>query len=130
VVEISTPDVDPSQGLVQLPENVVDVATLIEQGCAVANASSFTIVGKGGLPPSPSDNLSSDTLWVDLGEQLPQSATSQFMPPSTTTAQSSLVEAQGWIRGENGNIILTADPQQVNPQRSRQPAQDCSPTGS
>jgi filamentous hemagglutinin family protein len=130
VVEISTPDVDPSQGLVQLPENVVDVSTLIEQGCAVANASSFTVVGKGGLPPSPSDNLSSDTLWVDLGEQLPQSATSQFMPPSTTTDQSSLVEAQGWIRGENGNIILTADPQQVNPQRSRQPAQDCSPTGS
>ncbi|HAJ60518.1 MAG TPA: hypothetical protein DCP31_15665, partial [Cyanobacteria bacterium UBA8543] len=48
-VEINTPDVDPSRGLVNLP--VAPVDTQVAQGCTGGSAqaqSSFIITGRGG----------------------------------------------------------------------------------
>lgn len=73
VVEINTPDVDPSEGVVTLPEQVVDVGRLVAQSCvvderAVARESGkFVVTGRGGLPPTPSEALKDDSVLVDLG---------------------------------------------------------------
>ena len=62
VVEIAVPDVDPSQGLTQLPDTPRTVA--INDGCQVSagqEAVQFFDIGRGGTPPSPDDLLSVDT---------------------------------------------------------------------
>ncbi len=121
VVEINTPDVDPSQGLVALPEEVVDVSGLIAQGCSAGEgpaASQFIVTGRGGLPPNPSDPFSSDRVWSDLRypTQLAQNqprteeGTQQTLP---TTVQ--LVEAQGWVINNKGEVVLTATAPTIAP---------------
>ncbi|WP_199249898.1 filamentous hemagglutinin N-terminal domain-containing protein [[Phormidium] sp. ETS-05] len=69
-VEINTPAVDPSSGLVTLPENFADIANLIDRDpCTSGGESSFTITGRGGLPPNPTDLLSSNlarSTWIDV----------------------------------------------------------------
>ncbi|WP_308796578.1 filamentous hemagglutinin N-terminal domain-containing protein [Tolypothrix sp. FACHB-123] len=117
VVEINTPDVDPSNGLVNLPTNLVDASRLITQSCrdtggATANQQSeFIVTGRGGLPSNPSELLNSDAVWQDLqphalrNEKLPNSQAEQqtLFQPSTA-----IVEAQGLVIAANGNIMLVA----------------------
>jgi large exoprotein involved in heme utilization and adhesion len=46
--------IDPSQGLVELSTELVDVSRLVEQNlCAASQGSEFTITGRGGLPAPP-----------------------------------------------------------------------------
>ncbi len=53
-VVISTPEVDPSAGLVPLSQNPIDAASLIAKNpCAKSKDSEFIITGRGGLPPTP-----------------------------------------------------------------------------
>jgi filamentous hemagglutinin family protein len=47
-VDISTPDIDASAGLLELEQNIVDVARLIDENfCAVGVGSEFTVTGRG-----------------------------------------------------------------------------------
>jgi large exoprotein involved in heme utilization and adhesion len=65
-VTINTPDVDPSSGLIELPQNLVDVSGLIVEPCAAARrGSSFVVTGRGGIPPEPRESLSLNPLSVD-----------------------------------------------------------------
>ena len=57
-VQLNTSDVDPNSGLVNLP--TVPVDTQVAQTCQAGGnlaKSSFTITGRGGLPPNPGDAL-------------------------------------------------------------------------
>ena len=110
-VEITRPDVDPSQGLVELPETVVDASTQIAQTCSAAgrtaNSSEFIVTGRGGLPPSPADVRSSDAIlteWVTLNSDATQVAADLARP----SPQTSIVEAQSWVQGINGEVTLIA----------------------
>ena len=59
-VTFSSSGVNPAQGLVELPQNVVNPAALIATNPCIQGAESeFTATGKGGVPPSPNDVLSS-----------------------------------------------------------------------
>ena len=59
-VTFSASGVNPAQGLVELPQNVVNPAALIAANpCTKGAESAFTVTGKGGVPPSPDDTLSS-----------------------------------------------------------------------
>ncbi|MDZ8138081.1 MAG: S-layer family protein [Nostoc sp. DedQUE04] len=65
-VQLNTPQQDPTNGLEKLPLEVVDASQLINQNfCAKRGNSSFTLVGRGGLPPSPNTVLNNDTVWED-----------------------------------------------------------------
>ena len=65
-VALNTPDIDPSRGLQDLEAEIVDVASLINQdACRIARRSEFIVTGKGGLPASPTDNLSPSNGWED-----------------------------------------------------------------
>lgn len=164
VVEINTPDVDPDEQVVELPEEVVDVSELVAQSCsagggAVAKGSSeFVITGRGGLPPTPSEAFKSDTVLVDLGtpivsstEQSPASMRpapvtfGRFTPEEplrrveghpenrsspaftnlTHSASVPIMEAQGWVVGPNGEVVLTAQTPTVIPHNSKLTSVTC-----
>jgi len=117
-VEINTPDVDPSSGLIELPANLVDVTRLIAPDCPIGTryaTNEFFITGRGGLPPTPREALANNALdvgWVTPNPQaqgsrgaLEQGSKKAQEPPPTE-----IVEATGWVRGANGEIILTPNP--------------------
>ncbi|MBD2102043.1 S-layer family protein [Leptolyngbya sp. FACHB-261] len=114
-VIVNAPDaVDPNQGLLNLPTDVLDATGLIAQGCSVPSgqvANAFTVTGRGGLPPTPREALRSSSVLADLGTPAPQtgnpsSAAVSAQPTSSPPAP--IVEAQGWVKGANGEVILTA----------------------
>ncbi len=111
-VELNTPDVDPSSGLVDLPEEVVDTAGLIDRRCSNSGRQNrFVISGRGGLPPSINESLSNDAIqvdWVTLNPQLQNSFNSNISPNLTLNKPTPIVEAQGWVINEKGQVILTA----------------------
>lgn len=122
-VVINTPAVDPTQGLVELPQNPVDATAQIGQVCptgpgAAEQLGRFVITGRGGIAPGPLDLVDSagvETDWVspptpqnhpedDRTDTLPipMSQTMSSVPPSVT-------EAQSWIVGEMGEIHLVSE---------------------
>uniref|UniRef100_A0A8J6ZLU7 Filamentous hemagglutinin N-terminal domain-containing protein n=1 Tax=Desmonostoc muscorum LEGE 12446 TaxID=1828758 RepID=A0A8J6ZLU7_DESMC len=120
-VQINTPDVDPSQGLTPLPEIMIDPATIIAQNpCQKVAGSRFVITGHGGLPTNPSLALTPSGVRVGLLE--PTSLTTQAQStikysvvnqPQTPTEEKAkmtnpIVEAQGWVINDKGEIMLTA----------------------
>ncbi|MBH8572811.1 filamentous hemagglutinin N-terminal domain-containing protein [Nostocaceae cyanobacterium CENA369] len=118
-VEINSPDIDPSQGLVELPQNVVDASRQIAAGCNAGKTAraSFTTIGRGGIESSPTDALMSDAVLADwispetLDEnRVSKSPTTQAMLPKvkSTNASTPIVEAQGWVLDSNGNVVLVA----------------------
>ena len=126
VVEINRPDVDPNQGLTNLPTEVVDASNQIDQSCAAGGAvasgqSYFVITGSGGLPDSPNEALSPDTVWEDLRfvENRKPSvsqptvpvealAATNYQQQTTNNRQRTIVEAQGWALNQKGEVVLTA----------------------
>nr|WP_242037215.1 filamentous hemagglutinin N-terminal domain-containing protein [Coleofasciculus sp. FACHB-125] len=130
IVEINTPDVDPSRGLAELP--TISVDTEIAQGCSAGGSqaqSKFIITGRGGLPPNPGEALSTDAVQVDLVTLNPRIKNRSIPNISTNPTRSTpvpLVEAQGWVRGANGKVVLTANAPTVTPHRSWQRPPECS----
>ncbi|MDF5726766.1 MAG: filamentous hemagglutinin N-terminal domain-containing protein [Rhizonema sp. PD38] len=113
-VQINTPDVDPSRGLIPLTVDVVDVARLVDDNiCARTAKSSFTYTGRGGLPPSPNNTLNSDVVWEDWQlTTVPRGREGEGKSRRGAAKNSSrptqIVAAQGWIMNQNGDVILTA----------------------
>ena len=132
-VSINSPDVDPSQGLSELPADVVNVAGLINQNLCTAarRGSEFIVTGRGGLPISPSELLNPDAIWEDwsMGVQQEQSQPKPGKPSNQLQpkGQSSppIIEAQGWILDGQGNVMLTAKPVTVTRQGSWLHPLDC-----
>ncbi|WP_017719347.1 two-partner secretion domain-containing protein [Kamptonema formosum] len=108
-VEINTPDAHPTQGLVELPENPVDAAGLIDRNpCALGKGSSFAVTGSGGLPPSPSDALSSNSVWEDWGTAVAGEVGGRGAAGGAVLpVRQEIVEAQEWEIGAGGEVILT-----------------------
>jgi filamentous hemagglutinin family protein len=126
-VEINTPEVDPSNGLVELPLNLVDASQQVASGCYARGGqrSSFVVTGRGGIASSPTETLMSDTVladWISLetgsenrasGMQTPMHTEGTSVKPTTR-----IVEAQGWVKDTNGDVILVAQAPTVMPQVS------------
>ena len=123
-VQINSPDIDPSRGLVQLPTRVVDTSTRIVSSCAAlasAQSSEFFVTGRGGLPPSPYEPLSGDVLWSDTrlstitgqppGDKTP---TAIVKHPSKFKAVA-LVPATGWVLNNIGEVTLISSAPNATP---------------
>ncbi|WP_208341480.1 beta strand repeat-containing protein, partial [Aetokthonos hydrillicola] len=111
-VQINTPDVDPSKGLITLPTVSENTPKLVSSSCAAfdeANGgSNFAVTGRGGLPPNPYETLSSDAIWSDT--RLPVT-TAQQRPPKTRAAKIKpkpieIVPATGWVFNDKGEVTL------------------------
>jgi len=132
-VLVTTPEVDPSRGLIALPVNLTDQSKEISQSCAVGGKlssrdNSFTISGRGGLPKSPNDELSSLQPLVELAEPMPNRSSniatpSPNLPPNLSSTElkenlakaslskerpRSIVEANAIARGRDGKLRLMA----------------------
>jgi filamentous hemagglutinin family protein len=111
-VIINTPDIDPSRGLVNLPAIPVDAQVV--QSCTAGGSqaqSQFIITGRGGLPPNPGEALNTDAVQVDLITLKPESRPSPSAVSTSfnSTTPNAIVEAQGWARDTDGNVVLTAN---------------------
>ncbi|MBP5971770.1 filamentous hemagglutinin N-terminal domain-containing protein [Brasilonema sp. CT11] len=133
-INIITPDLDPTRGLFELTETVIDPAQQVAQNpCVKGFGSTFTITGRGGLPSDPNKILSSDNVRVDLVEPVPSTVSSTSTTekkPSQQPSVKKIVPAQGWIYNEKGQVVLVAyDPTKTGPQRSQPaPTSSCAAT--
>ncbi|WP_354635419.1 S-layer family protein [Planktothricoides raciborskii] len=127
-VTINNPDVDPTYGLIKLPENVTDPTKRIVTGCAANQGNSFIVTGRGGLPPDPTSVIRSTTVWQDwrdislVGDNEPASfspSSAKFTAfPRSDSAQGTrnenrpdeITEATGWVITANGTVELIGDP--------------------
>jgi len=116
-VTFSSSGVNPAQGLVELPQNVVNPAALIAANpCIRGQASEFTATGKGGVPPSPNDALSSPLSPLPWVEEAGSSATSNVEDLTDVTDRGKkeegeipdreVVPAQGWVVNAKGEVTL------------------------
>ncbi|MEH2321509.1 S-layer family protein [Nostoc sp.] len=146
-VQINSPDVDPSKGLVQLPVNIVDASQQIVAGCNSGGKiarSSFIATGRGGLAPDPTEPLIADDAvladWITLEPESKNRASGihkrVVVHKQTNTEENShevnsvneptqIVEAQGWVMDANGNVVLVAQVPTASPHNSSLVATSC-----
>ena len=108
-VAINTPDVNPEQGLINLPTTFATPP--LDSGCQAtnsSNSSSFVNLGRGGLPKNPRGIRSEEEIWDDLRSPILDNSPNSNLQPKSTKYDP-IIEAQSWIVGANGNIILVAD---------------------
>jgi large exoprotein involved in heme utilization and adhesion len=116
VIETNTPEVDPSQGLIEFPENVVDPNALIAQNaCRQWGQSEFTVRGKGGLPRSPEQIHSSSEVEVSLIAPTLEESSAVVSPVSMMTRR--VIPAHGWVVNAQGDVVLVAAPRGNHPHR-------------
>ncbi len=118
-VTITTPNLDPTSALVELPEEVTDSSQRIATTCAASQSNTFVMTGRGGRPETPRDLMAGDRPWSDLRDpeispsvvQSPtfQSATDQNLSSPVTV--SPLVEATHWSLNAQGKMELISNPQ-------------------
>ncbi|MEG4104160.1 filamentous hemagglutinin, partial [Microcoleus sp. Pol17C6] len=116
-VTFSDSGVNPAQGLVELPQNVVNPAALIATNPCIKGAESeFTATGKGGVPPSPNDALSSGASPFPWVEEAGRNLTSNVEDLTDVTDRGKkeegeirdpeVVPAQGWVVNAKGEVML------------------------
>jgi len=131
VVQLNTPGIDPSRGLANLPTEVVDASNQIAQTCGAggreAKKNEFIVTGRRGMPSNPHEPLSNDEPLEDIHPPsgfsssrnsnldaakavASQSVTSNPKPP--------IVEAQGWVINDKGQVVLTATASSATPHNS------------
>ncbi|MEM8805146.1 MAG: filamentous hemagglutinin N-terminal domain-containing protein [Cyanobacteria bacterium P01_G01_bin.38] len=116
-IAIQSPDVDPNASTTELP-TALDAPDVI-QSCReayVQSGSEFVVTGRGGLPQGPLDSAST-TLWQDvlpIESNAPVMSEPAALDFDETAVPVPIVEVQGWIKNEQGQIVLVAeDPQQA-----------------
>ncbi|MEG4501605.1 S-layer family protein [Microcoleus sp. F10-C6] len=109
-VTFSSFGVNPAKGLVELPQNVVNPAALIAANPCIQGAENeFTVTGRGGLPPSPHDALSSNSSefnWVEPAVGGSQQVESRLA--SIAIGPKEIIPAQGWVMDDRGQVTLLA----------------------
>jgi filamentous hemagglutinin family protein len=113
-VQIKTPDSDPTRSLVILPTITENTPKLVSSGCSTFNEASggsqFTITGRGGLPPSPSEPLTTEVLWTDARLAV---VTTQQHQHKTHAAKLkaqpiTIIPATGWVSNDKGEVTLVS----------------------
>ncbi|WP_414584459.1 filamentous hemagglutinin N-terminal domain-containing protein [Scytonema sp. PCC 10023] len=114
-ITINRADVEQRLESVELPTVLADTSNIIDTSCAAfadGEGNSFTVTGRGGLPPSPYDFLSTDVVWSDnripnIATQQRRSEGSAAKPVSKAKAEAvQIVPATGWVFDGKGNVTL------------------------
>ncbi|MDF5719642.1 MAG: filamentous hemagglutinin N-terminal domain-containing protein [Rhizonema sp. PD37] len=95
------------------PISVVDMSSkLMNNTCSAyskKNESQFIITGRGGLPPTPLESLSSDVVWSDT--RLPVTTQHVSQKPAakpSKPASVAIIPATGWVFNNKGEVILVS----------------------
>ncbi len=114
--QLNSPEVDPTRGLTNLPTDVTDASNQIAQTCTTDGGqvaqNAFIITGRGGLPSNPYEPLTSSEILADVQpptEWRLKSQASGSSSTTSTTTRNRIIEAQGWIINENGEVVLIAE---------------------
>lgn len=111
-VVIETLEVDPTQGTATLPSDPANPK--IAQGCQASGGDNgeFINSGRRGIPPNPYEPLSGDGIQEDIypaGQTLAQPSENQRLASASENTPETLIEAQGWSRNTQGDIVLLAE---------------------
>jgi filamentous hemagglutinin family protein len=128
-VIITTPEVDPTAGVLELPSSPVDAESLIAKDVCriedgkIARGSSFIITGKGGLPPTSEDppiNSHRMVEWETVAEERGNSTVTLRQRTQTDEQGEKtypvIQQAQGWKIAPDGTLLLTAQATTPTPQ--------------
>ena len=104
VVNIQTLIFNPDFEAVDLPIQLAQPESAVDLACSsnTGNGSSLTVNGRGGLPPRPSEVLSSKSL-VEFADSIAQDEARESIPVTKLPAP-----ARSWHVDSQGKIILTA----------------------
>ncbi|MCU0533313.1 MAG: S-layer family protein [Hydrococcus sp. Prado102] len=125
VVEVFTPDVDTNLEVLDVPEQVTQPEEVVALACAAAprqTRSEFTITGRGGLPPRPSEALSSEAL-VSFGSPATQATPTETI--EAADASELPPPARGWYVSDRGTVVLAAQAPAASPYSSGLTSQNC-----
>ncbi len=115
-INIIQPDVQPTQGLIELPNQVIDASNQIAQDCprsrnAKKPLGNFIVTGRG-IPPNATQPLNGTLNLTQLATLDSQSASTKpntsSIPKLPPTSPTVIVEAQGWVKTPDGKIMLVA----------------------
>lgn len=112
-VLLVTPEIDPTQGVVVLPQVLVSSET-IQAACGLQGDNTFVVSGQGGVPQSARHVLRGETVWQDLrwGSNITQntfedkSLTDEALNTEAIDQNIVLLEAQDWSINENSQVEL------------------------
>jgi filamentous hemagglutinin family protein len=111
-VIIDTPDTDATEGIIEVPEKVVEVEKTVTQVCRNDDSglvsNSLVVNGKGGISPEAGEPLSSENL-LATGQVQNQASIKPLQ-----TASGEIMPARGVIRTPSGKIVLTPYPTENN----------------
>ena len=125
VIEIRTPDSNPSLVLIELPQNFADVSGLISSSCDKIQGNEFIITGRGGFPQNPSQTLPGNTIWNDMRSLAINANTSLKKIENTKTSNLPITEANQWKTNDKGSIELIAKSPDANSQSSWYQSAQC-----
>ena len=103
IIEINTPDIDPSQEVTELPEGIIDTDNLVATSCLIPssrNRGRFVVTGSGGLASTP-DGVSSSNFATF---SVPKNNQQQVSNPQK--ASPLVIESEGIYTLENGSVVL------------------------
>ncbi|MBE9066865.1 filamentous hemagglutinin N-terminal domain-containing protein [Leptolyngbya cf. ectocarpi LEGE 11479] len=118
---VSLPSLVTDEGLNELPINLIDPTNLIDQRCNLLVSqqrqedNQFVVVGRGGLPVTPSENLREESLIEDLGPTVEGNTAYPIEPHQTTAVHATsspnldlqvIAEPHGWARNAEGRLVL------------------------
>jgi large exoprotein involved in heme utilization and adhesion len=129
-VLLNTPDTDPTQGAVQLPETIANpdaIAQICPAQRRPGEDRTFTRTGRG-LPANPGETSSGGSATVGLADAVPPveqrsrtAAPQQAVRPAVRPIQA----ARGWAVNSKGEVIFTAYPAAVPLQSPLIPNRAC-----
>jgi len=128
-VLLNTPDIDPTQGVVQLPDTIAN-PDAIAQICPGQRQSgtdkTFTRTGRG-LPANPAETLSNGSAAVGLADAVApvEQRTRTAAPQQARPTPAPILSAQGWALNRKGEVIFTANPAAVTLHSPFNPTRGC-----
>lgn len=116
-VILNTPDIDPTQGAVQLPDTIAspdNVAQICPGQQRRGENNTFTRTGRG-LPANPGETLTTGSANVGLADAVApvEQRARTTTPPQAVRPTPRFLAAQGWAVNRKGEVIFTANPATV-----------------
>ena len=136
-VTFNTPDVDPTSGIIELPNVPIDAETILAQNLCklddeeIAKGSSFIITGKGGLTPTSEGSLGNrDRLvnWVTRDDlEVSNNGTVGIRQRENSVDKSypDIQQSQGLVVAADGSTWLTANAPKSTSQSTSMSHPDC-----
>ncbi|MFM2311221.1 MAG: hypothetical protein RLZZ04_497 [Cyanobacteriota bacterium] len=147
-VTLNTPDVDPTSGIIELPNAPIDAENILAQDLCkledekIAKGSSFIITGRGGLTPTSADSLGDADHVVNWASRedlevsqngavgIRQREINNLEKDSANISYPDIKQSQGLVVTADGSTWLTATAQNASNQNPNLAHPDCRTVGS